>query len=919
MGYLYLFARMRLIEETVMRCCVVLLVGIFCVRADAAVINVPGPNGPTIQAAIDVAVNGDEIIVAPGTYPEQIDFLGKAIFLHSSAGAATTIIDGGGVGPVVTCTSFETVATIIEGFTVRTGSGAVLGGGMFIQFSSPTINDCIFEDNIATRGGGIYVDGGIPRLNRCTFQRNTADGGGMYVNAGSPILVECLFEDNATTNSGLRQGGGMLCTNFSNASLTRCTFINNVADPGSNGGFGGGLANTSNSATVVSECVFDSNTSYNGGAVYCNSSNASFSLCDFRNNTDGIPFGRQGRGGACYSISSSPSFTDCIFADNSIGIGSTDNCCNQGWGGALYLTSGTPLITNCTFSGNIVESRGGSTQGRGGAIYISSTNPIIVGSHFIDNKTSNSLGDGSRGGAIYSESNGLLLEDCTFQNNRAENTDASGGGFGGALYGRFSVVRDCTFDTNRSDVDGGAVYATSDYAIINCLFTGNIGVLGSGIFSSKLGVGSSVTNCSFIGNHTGVSGGIYNDTSTVDVTNCLFSGNTASSFGGGIFNFNNSDGIVTNCTFSGNTAFAGAAMYNFSSSSEPTVNNCIMWGNSVISSDPGIGGPGIAFADTNIIQGGYAPGTNILIVDPAFIDPDGADNIIGTLDDDLRLGASPAIDAGNNGFLPTDIHDLDGDFITVEPIPFDLDGNQRVFDGDGVGGVDVDLGAYEFIGVLDCNSNGISDPLDIISGFSLDLDGNNIPDECDPDCNANGLPDHVEITLGISSDCNGNLMPDECDIAGPVSDDINTNGVPDECEDCNNNLIPDDMDIVSLFSQDCNLNTIPDECDLAAGTSSDLNDDGTPDECEADCDGNGVPDFLDIAFGILADVNEDGVPDICECPADVSVDGSVNVTDLLALLAAWGPNPGHVADINGDDSVNVTDLLALLAAWGVCP
>ena len=55
------------------------------------------------------------------------------------------------------------------------------------------------------------------------------------------------------------------------------------------------------------------------------------------------------------------------------------------------------------------------------------------------------------------------------------------------------------------------------------------------------------------------------------------------------------------------------------------------------------------------------------------------------------------------------------------------------------------------------------------------------------------------------------------------------------------------------------------------------------------------------------------------CPGDTNLDGSVNVTDLLALLAAWGPNPGHVADFNDDGSGNVTDLLALLAAWGSCP
>jgi len=56
------------------------------------------------------------------------------------------------------------------------------------------------------------------------------------------------------------------------------------------------------------------------------------------------------------------------------------------------------------------------------------------------------------------------------------------------------------------------------------------------------------------------------------------------------------------------------------------------------------------------------------------------------------------------------------------------------------------------------------------------------------------------------------------------------------------------------------------------------------------------------------------------CPSDFNDSGATDVSDLLALLAAWGPCPGGcAADINGDEMVNVTDLLALLAAWGPCP
>ncbi len=72
----------------------------------------------------------------------------------------------------------------------------------------------------------------------------------------------------------------------------------------------------------------------------------------------------------------------------------------------------------------------------------------------------------------------------------------------------------------------------------------------------------------------------------------------------------------------------------------------------------------------------------------------------------------------------------------------------------------------------DCNGNGVSDAVDIASGFSQDCDTNGIPDECDifgcvsdpacDDCNVNGIPDGCDITDGTSTDANGDGVPDEC-------------------------------------------------------------------------------------------------------------------------------------------------------------
>lgn len=56
------------------------------------------------------------------------------------------------------------------------------------------------------------------------------------------------------------------------------------------------------------------------------------------------------------------------------------------------------------------------------------------------------------------------------------------------------------------------------------------------------------------------------------------------------------------------------------------------------------------------------------------------------------------------------------------------------------------------------------------------------------------------------------------------------------------------------------------------------------------------------------------------CIADITDDGLVNVTDLLAVIGAWGAcSPPCPPDINTDGQVNVTDLLAVIGAWGPCP
>ena len=80
---------------------------------------------------------------------------------------------------------------------------------------------------------------------------------------------------------------------------------------------------------------------------------------------------------------------------------------------------------------------------------------------------------------------------------------------------------------------------------------------------------------------------------------------------------------------------------------------------------------------------------------------------------------------------------------------------------------------------IDCNLNQLDDACDIASGYSLDDNGNGIPDECETDCNGNRILDSCEIDWGTSQDLNGNGVPDECECPGDCGDNNGNVGIVD--------------------------------------------------------------------------------------------------------------------------------------------
>ncbi|MBN2455821.1 MAG: right-handed parallel beta-helix repeat-containing protein [Sedimentisphaerales bacterium] len=254
--------------------------------------------------------------------------------------------------------------------------------------------------------------------------------------------------------------------------------------------------------------------------------------------------------------------------------------------------------------------------------------------------------------------------------------------------------------------NGGGMYnRSSSPTVTNCTFSRNsAGHFGGGM-SNSYGP-SAVTNCTFSGNSAGYAGGgMFNYSGTI-VTNCTFSGNSAYD-GGGMCNYYVGYPTVTGCTFSGNSANTGGGMSNIYYS-DPAVSNCVLWGNSAsVASqiyNDFTGLTTVSYSDIEGCGGSISWDPNIgsdgggnIDADPCFVDFNGPDETVGTDDDNLRIRMNSAcIDAGDNDVLPADILDLDNDGNTVEPLPYDLDGRERIVDGDCNDTIIVDMGAYEF-------------------------------------------------------------------------------------------------------------------------------------------------------------------------------------------------------------------------------
>jgi len=248
----------------------------------ASMIHVPADYN-TIQEAITAAINGDTVMVSPGTYVENVDFLGKAIIVTSRKGPHRTIIDGNQNGSVVLFENNEGFDSVLNGFTITNGTGFYIssiyppgpgGGGILCAETSPTITNNIIAYNQAARGGGIACHGGaspdiIDNIIKENHPITTYDpfGGGIYCfDNCAPLICRNLILNNGNRADYWRHGGG-ICVN---RSYDHNPYIidNIIIGNNSSTGYGGGIYYRESEDIYIINNIIAKNTAYNGGGIY---------------------------------------------------------------------------------------------------------------------------------------------------------------------------------------------------------------------------------------------------------------------------------------------------------------------------------------------------------------------------------------------------------------------------------------------------------------------------------------------------------------------------------------------------------------------------------------------------------------------------------------------------------------------------
>jgi hypothetical protein len=316
------------------------------VRLDSqpATFEVPRDFG-TIQKAIDAASDGDIVEVSSGRYSDDgnwdIDFRGKAITVRSSSGPEQTTIDcsseGGhrgfyfhrGEGPDSVLHGFTITGAVVPGSDIPpshvnwdSSPAHPIGGGIYCEFSSPSIVDCVIRQCATELGGGIGSVGGEPTIIDCVIEQCRAGGQGPANSGGygagigliggsDAEIINCTIEGNVGYVNGC--GAGVYCQQ-SSALLVKCNISFNSAQKNLSGG---GIYCEGSFSVVLTNCIISNNAAGQGGGIFASSADyVSVTNCTIAYNNLSEPPMSTSPGGGVHSENSDVEISNSIVWGN---------------------------------------------------------------------------------------------------------------------------------------------------------------------------------------------------------------------------------------------------------------------------------------------------------------------------------------------------------------------------------------------------------------------------------------------------------------------------------------------------------------------------------------------------------------------------------------------------------------------------
>ena len=242
----------------------------------------------TIQKGIQLAIDGDTVIVESGTYSTNNAIYDKNIILGSrylttgdTSFISTTIIDGAGEGCPLMVYGDINDSCRVTGFTIQNGTtGCVYGqgGGVYVEGFNPRLDNLIIKNNRSTNfGGGMHIVSS-PTIENIMIKNNEADelGGGLYIAGGSsPTMNNIQIIGNTAVH-----GGGIFISENAQAIMNNTLIVENYqsAENPNNTIFnfdGYGAIETNGSSIQLDRCTIAHNQST--GILLRNGSNLTLS------------------------------------------------------------------------------------------------------------------------------------------------------------------------------------------------------------------------------------------------------------------------------------------------------------------------------------------------------------------------------------------------------------------------------------------------------------------------------------------------------------------------------------------------------------------------------------------------------------------------------------------------------------------